>query len=689
LDIVVFLTDQPAAQIAQEVRDEFDPTLRRIADELRMTSRLVLPSSASLTEAQEKELLKRIPPVPHVAQVALLEEYDQVRNTMLGIVMRRAETAARQDQAAMKALIERLGGTYRSATTVVNAVSATIPARAVYQLADDPRVAIVALDQPGRPELDISVPTIGAPTGFWANGITGGTFDAGVLDTGVQINHPAFAGHLFSTSNGGIDTNGHGTAMAGIMASVDATRRGVAYGCQYIAAAIAGADSTSMSGMNWLMNTAADRPEAINYSFGNGTANAQDYAPIDQFFDSVIDTFAVMVSKSTGNGGFGSGAPTITHPAPAFNLMATANMNDFNTLARTDDRISSSSSRGPTVSGRKKPDITAPGTNIVSPTPAGGWTGITGTSPAAPHVGGSVLLMMHRGILDPFAAEAVLLNAADAIDDLGTSGTTDDVWVNGSLWNRRYGWGYLDLAEAYVHSLDVFSRTFAAPPVGGRRYRFFKGNMLTNEKATLAWNRHATYNGAAYPTIVRALSNLDLQCWNQATGAMSVQSASTIDNVEQLSVTSNMSVVLKVLTVGAFDPQVAQERFALATEENFVEATGPALTVLPPNGEVEYVAGSQANVIIRVRNDGDLPAFNVMVGISNVSTVSPANPQNVGTIQPGQTVQATWLVQMPTQSVEMVVGGSASSSSFGETFTGSASGFIVVGNESFLSRWLR
>ena len=79
------------------------------------------------------------------------------------------------------------------------------------------------------------------------------------------------------------------------------------------------------------------------YSFGNGTANDEDYGPTDQFFDGVIDTFGYMVSKSTGNGGWGT--TTITHPAPAYNLMASGNVYDQDTVPRTDDRIQSSSSR--------------------------------------------------------------------------------------------------------------------------------------------------------------------------------------------------------------------------------------------------------------------------------------------------------------------------------------------------------
>src|SRR5690606_36012275 len=156
---------------------------------------------------------------------------------------------------------------------------------------------------------------------------------------------------------------------------------------------------TSMPGMDFIASTG--EPENTNYSFGNGSAASNEYSPTDQFFDGVIRTFGFMVSKSAGNSGFGSGQPTITHPAPAFNLIATSNSNDNNTPARADDRINTSSSRGPTAGGRKKPDLTAPGTNIQScnATWSGGalWAGCTGTSCAAPHVGGAIILLMDMG----------------------------------------------------------------------------------------------------------------------------------------------------------------------------------------------------------------------------------------------------------------------------------------------------
>lgn len=60
-------------------------------------------------------------------------------------------------------------------------------------------------------------------------------------------------------------------------------------------------------------------------------------------------------------------------------------------------RINISSSQGPTRDGRQKPDLTAPGTDIVAAsafTPESQWVGMTGTSMASPHVAGVIGLML-------------------------------------------------------------------------------------------------------------------------------------------------------------------------------------------------------------------------------------------------------------------------------------------------------
>ena len=66
-------------------------------------------------------------------------------------------------------------------------------------------------------------------------------------------------------------------------------------------------------------------------------------------------------------------------------------------LDQAERRINISSSQGPTRDGRQKPDLTAPGTDVVAAsafTPESRWVGMTGTSMASPHVAGVIGLML-------------------------------------------------------------------------------------------------------------------------------------------------------------------------------------------------------------------------------------------------------------------------------------------------------
>lgn len=674
VDVAIVLRPQPTPVLARAARERAQDELDALSTEIRAVTRAALPTQ-SLSPAQER-VYQPAPLAPQLvaARRALAEQRDALEQNMRAALADEAESAVRPAQDELSAYIGRLGGEVYARTSVVSTLGAWVPAGRLPELAAHPLVANIDLNYPGEPELDNQRHSLGLVTGFWANGIDGGVQDVGVLDTGVQQSHPALNSHTFLSNMGANDTDIHGTGMAGILASTDATFQGVAHGCDKICVALAGSITTSMPGMNYIAGTG--EPENVNYSFGNGTATGTDYINVDQFFDGVIDTFGFMVSKSTGNGGFGSGSTTITRPAPAYNLLASANMDDMNTVTRTDDRITSSSSRGPTAGGRKKPDITAPGNNTMSCTPSGSFSNIGGTSSASPHTGGGFVLLWDMGNTSTMGAKAVLLNTTDALEDNGTSSTADDVYVAGSLWNRRYGWGYLNLGQAYLHGLDVFLGSVPAAPETAD-YKLYRGEMFASERATLVWQRHVAYNGATYPTQIESLSDLDLFCFRETDNALLSSSVSTIDNVEQLDVDSDATVVLKVEAAGTFDPDIPTESFALATQENFVAATGPFLAgsfALPPT----VVPGQTFVLTFNADNDGDLAAHAVQAQLSGIAIVTGPNPAPVGAIAAGSSAVVTWTVQAPATAGSYPLSVALSSTSYGESFTGTGIGTLVV-----------
>jgi subtilisin family serine protease len=114
------------------------------------------------------------------------------------------------------------------------------------------------------------------------------------------------------------------------------------------------------------------------------------------------------------------------------------------------NRINISSSQGPTRDGRQKPDIAAPGTNIIAAKGFAGegneWIGMTGTSMASPFVTGVVGLMLakHRR-LTAAQIEAILKRTAKPLPGAGFE------------WTNDAGFGVIDpeAALAEIDRIDV------------------------------------------------------------------------------------------------------------------------------------------------------------------------------------------------------------------------------------------
>lgn len=664
--VIVFLRRQHAAESAALVNHLYAGRVGDLRRRLVTTVRASARRSSSGPEA-EKRLIAQGATIMSPEVAALSRQMDALRQQMADEVVQNARSTSVWDFSLMESRIRAMGGTVRRKSIAVSAIAATVERHKLELLATDPEVRLVILDSATSKELNVSGPSLGAPA-FWNVGANGGPYDVGVLDSGVYEAHPALASLRFESNNGSIDNDGHGTHVAGILASGNNPRRGMAFGVDTMSVATAlGADESSdMVNMDFLMTQVQERAELVNYSYGSGLANDTDYSGFDQFFDGVIDTFDIGVSKSTGNNDHLLPV-RITHPAPAYNLLACASINDFNTVTRADDRISVFSSSGPTLGGRKKPDISAPGEDIESLANFGaGFTSLSGTSMSAPHVGGGLLLLLSAGSPSPLAAKATLLNTADAMDGGGTQTTNDDVFVAGSHWDPWYGWGYLNLGSAALHVGDVFDAFLPAPATGGSSFKLYFGTMFQNEKATATWNRHVAYSGPQFPSIVRDLSNLDLGAYS-LTGDLLASSTSLIDNVEQLSVPVTGLTVLKVSSAGPFDPAVLQERFALATQENFVEATGPK----PTMSWFKVPAGTYLSpfpVSVTVTNTGDLPMLSPTVTIANYAVVNGQNPRQLATLLPGDSVQVTWTVRRQINTGNVRATATLTSQSFGESW---------------------
>ncbi|MEE9452180.1 MAG: S8 family serine peptidase [Gammaproteobacteria bacterium] len=435
------------------------------------------------------------------------------------------------------------------------------------------------------------------PNSWYAEDYTGTNAVAGILDSGVAEDHPAFAskeklirkeeGSAYDDYVFGVRTP-HATGIAGIMLGRNDPYNGVAYGARRMLAAIAGDSSTTeyerieltLQSLHWMLITGEAEnmmPTVINYSFGNGDIACDvcsDWGLMARVVDYVVNTRGVLWTKSAGNGDWIEPAvegaeryqTTMTTPAENYNALTVANMNTtiektppdvlIKTSDRSEHRIMPSSSRGPTLAGRRKPDLAAPGNDTRTAAPdkeiyaveenptfipyseammykSESLTRVVGgTSMAAPHVAGAVMILQDAGITQPMSQKALLINSADAMTDADSPDVENHSYVSGSYWNRTYAWGYLNMEEAYEQKDNIYEDKLAL----NDRVRVYRTEFSAEDKATLVWERRVGSDSAGVPW---PLTPINLTLYNESCDVLA-KDPSMIDNVKQVSRTMDM-----------------------------------------------------------------------------------------------------------------------------------------------------
>ncbi|GGH27665.1 alkaline protease [Alsobacter metallidurans] len=321
-----------------------------------------------------------------------------------------------------------LGGSAKNVTAIgsLPVVSAEVDASALEKLNNDPNVALVTRDTPQPLALMDSVPFIGGSAAH-SDGYDGHGYAVAVLDTGVQYDHPALAGSIsaeacFSTPSsnqyklkslcpGGHDVSlvagaargcpsaipgcEHGTHVAGIIAGHNMKFEGKTFEgvapkatlvvvqvftqfldqdeCGGSAPCILSFTSDQLRALEWLYKQ-IDRFNiaAINMSLGSGYFDA----PCDRTsaLTEIIERLkskGVATVVAAGNSHY---FDAVAEPACISSTISVAAEN------KAGDIDVEYSNRSNLV------HFVAPGTRIVSSVPGGGYTALSGTSMAAPHV---------------------------------------------------------------------------------------------------------------------------------------------------------------------------------------------------------------------------------------------------------------------------------------------------------------
>jgi PKD repeat protein/subtilisin family serine protease len=324
----------------------------------------------------------------------------------------------------------------------------------------------VVVESPNSPQIpngtEAGLRIVKAPA-LWARDYTGRGRLAMNSDNGVTLQHPTLAnrwrGNFVPASQAwfGPGTNptacsggnNHGTHVMGTMVGLDLVTSdtiGLAFNSQWIAAgSLCGGSGGTTGAFQWALNpdgdtsTTHDVPDVINNSWGGSQGTAQCNSTVVPVLDA-LEAAGVAVVFSAGNSG--PGASTITSPK-------NVNTNEVNTFcvgnvqgAVSGFPINNSSSRGPSICITTnpelliKPEVSAPGTAIRSASSPTGYASLTGTSMAAPHVAGGVLLLKEAF---PYLPGSTILRAIYySATDLGDPGE-----------DNTYGMGLMDLDAAF------------------------------------------------------------------------------------------------------------------------------------------------------------------------------------------------------------------------------------------------
>ncbi|MFI7604183.1 S8 family serine peptidase [Micromonospora sp. NPDC049366] len=336
--------------------------------------------------------------------------YDDARSDHLPVLLRPSSTGAARRAAAPAGVtitrelpaIHGLAGT--AAKQRATEVWAALTGRAGARVDTAGGVDRIWLDGRRKVTLDHSVPQIGAPAAHQA-GYTGRGVRVAVLDTGVDTTHPDLAGRVAESQNfteepATTDVVGHGTHVASIIAGSGAASGGRYRGVAPDATLLSGkvcevfgcTDSAILAGMQW---AAVDqRADVINISIGG--MDTPELDPLEEAINQLTAATGALFVVSAGNDG---GFAPVSSPATADAALAVGAVD-------RDDVLAEFSSRGPRTGDEAlKPDLTAPGVEIVAARaaegvigdPAGeGYVSISGTSMAAPHVAGAVALLAQQ-----------------------------------------------------------------------------------------------------------------------------------------------------------------------------------------------------------------------------------------------------------------------------------------------------
>lgn len=312
---------------------------------------------------------------------------------------------------------------------------------------------------------------------MWKKGYTGKNRISYSIDTGVWPGHPALRDRFlanfyplsqcwfpYDSEEPADKTGSHGTHTLGTTLGLDPVTHdtvGAAFNAYWIcsdpvATSLATVKPLSdfMYAFEFALNpdqdtsTFTDVPDVINNSWGYDVAT--DTTLCDSYVSQMFMTLAAAGIANVFSAG-NSGPDSMTIGVP--HHINTTLTNSFTVGAVNGNTsgypIASFSSRGPSICGGSgslliKPEVSAPGVNVRSAYETNSYASLSGTSMAAPHVTGAVLLL--KEAFPQVTGDEILYALYTTATDLGDPGE-----------DNTYGMGLINTEAAFNYLSGIYT----------------------------------------------------------------------------------------------------------------------------------------------------------------------------------------------------------------------------------------
>ena len=347
-----------------------------------------------------------------------------------------------REYAKCRPVLDEMGIKVACEVPLINGYIVELPVALLNKIARRRHIKYIAADLDVQAQMNIASRVVGVDE-LHRKGVTGKGIGIAILDTGIYP-HPDFTVpnnriaafvDIVNGRSAAYDDNGHGTFVSAVAAGNGhmsaGAYRGIAPDATIVSAKVmdaAGGGKTSdvLAAMQWVAdNHEKYNIKVVSLSLGSSMGIAQRDDAMERAAEQLWRR-GITVVVAAGNDG--PEPATITVPGTSRILLTVGASDDKRTLPIDDDEIAPFSSRGP-VGTRSKPDVVAPGVNIMSAKadtaylpgiratkPTQYYTVMSGTSVSTPLVAGlAALLYQQTPDITPDGVKRELMKNARAL----------------------------------------------------------------------------------------------------------------------------------------------------------------------------------------------------------------------------------------------------------------------------------